>query len=177
MTTRMTYPIVFSVSFQIAAKSECSQNLETQLAESTSQNKLNREELVRFEDQVRELSSEVSVLRAQEETLKDEVRGRIVFYLWAWGSFKKYWQFLRSKSSHLCEINIFQHMGKIFCEEFPRVPLKFHTIYLAHALTEMVICKMEILRPLRFKSCFNNSSLTLAELYRMTLTHVGFIGG
>ena len=30
--------------------------------------------------------------------------------------------------------HIFQCMGKIFCVEFQRVPLKFHTIYLAHTL-------------------------------------------
>ena len=37
-------------------------------------------------------------------------------------------------------------MDKIFCVEFQRVPLKFHTKYLIHTLKEV-----EILRALKFK--------------------------
>ena len=41
--------------------------------------------------------------------------------------------------------HIFQRMGKIFCVEFQRVPLKFHTKYLTHTLKELDFA-------LRFKS-------------------------
>ena len=33
--------------------------------------------------------------------------------------------------------HIFQCMGKIFCVEFQRVPLKFHTQYLTHTLKDV----------------------------------------
>ena len=33
--------------------------------------------------------------------------------------------------------HIFQCMGKIFCVEFQRVPLKFHTKYLTHTLNDV----------------------------------------
>ena len=36
------------------------------------------------------------------------------------------------------KIHIFQCMGKIFCVEFQRVPLKFHTKYLTHTLKDMI---------------------------------------
>ena len=38
------------------------------------------------------------------------------------------------KSSLLNKLHIFQRMGKIFCVEFQRVPLKFHIKYLTHTL-------------------------------------------
>ena len=50
--------------------------------------------------------------------------------------------------------HIFQCMGKIFCVEFQRVPLKFHTKYLAHTLKETLLCNVQILRALGFKSSF-----------------------
>ena len=37
----------------------------------------------------------------------------------------------------LYENQIFQRMGKIFCVEFQRVPLQFHTKYLTHTLKEL----------------------------------------
>ena len=40
------------------------------------------------------------------------------------------------KISMLYKSNIFQCMGKIFCVEFQRVPLKFHTKYLTHTLKD-----------------------------------------
>ena len=49
---------------------------------------------------------------------------------------------------HLNKMHIFQCMGKIFCEEFIREPLKFHTKCLAHTF----VYKAEILRDLWFKS-------------------------
>ena len=42
------------------------------------------------------------------------------------------------KFSHVNKIHIFQCMGKIFCVEFQRYPLKFHTKYLNHTLKYMV---------------------------------------
>ena len=41
------------------------------------------------------------------------------------------------KISMLYKNNIFQCMGKIFCVEFQRVPLKFYTKYLAHTLKDV----------------------------------------
>ena len=41
------------------------------------------------------------------------------------------------KISMLYKIHIFQRMGKIFCVEFQRVPLKFHTKYLTHTLKDV----------------------------------------
>ena len=38
------------------------------------------------------------------------------------------------KISMLYKNHIFQCMGKIFCVEFQRVPLKFNTKYLSHTL-------------------------------------------
>ena len=45
-------------------------------------------------------------------------------------------------------------MGKIFCVEFQRYHLKFHTNYLAHTLKDMFLYNIEILRALRFKSWY-----------------------
>ena len=44
--------------------------------------------------------------------------------------------FQKLKISPLYKIFIFQCMGKIFCVEFQRVPLKFHTKYLVHTLKD-----------------------------------------
>ena len=38
--------------------------------------------------------------------------------------------------SILDKIHIFQCMGNLFCVEFQRVPLKFHTKYLTHTLKD-----------------------------------------
>ena len=44
-------------------------------------------------------------------------------------------------------------MGKIFCVEFQRVPLKFHTKYRTHKLKDaFFLYNFEILRALKFKS-------------------------
>ena len=42
------------------------------------------------------------------------------------------------KSSLLNKLHIFQWMGKIFCVELQRVPLKFHTKYLTHTLKDTI---------------------------------------
>ena len=51
------------------------------------------------------------------------------------GHFKNAYELLNLRAlkiSMLYKNRIFQCMGKIFCVEFQRVPLKFHTIYLTH---------------------------------------------
>ena len=40
------------------------------------------------------------------------------------------------------KIHNFQCMGKIFCVEFQRYPLKFHTKYLAHTLKDMIFIQL-----------------------------------
>ena len=42
------------------------------------------------------------------------------------------------KFSYLNKIHIFQCLGKIFCVEFQRVPLKFHSKYLTHTLRDTI---------------------------------------
>ena len=71
------------------------------------------------------------------------------------GRFKNTYELLNLRAlkfSYVNKIHIFQCMGKIFCVEFQRYPLKFHTKYLTHTLKDMILYNMEILRALRFKS-------------------------
>ena len=66
-----------------------------------------------------------------------------VLTLWfpsAGGRFKEAYELLNLRAlkfSVLYEMYIFQCMGKIFCVEFQRVPLKFHTKYLTHTLKDV----------------------------------------
>ena len=56
------------------------------------------------------------------------------------GHFKNTYELLdlrALKISKLHKNHIFQCMGKIFCVEFQRVPLKFHTKYLTHTLKDV----------------------------------------
>ena len=56
------------------------------------------------------------------------------------GRFKNTYELLSlraPKISKLYKNHIFQCMGKIFCVEFQRVPLKFHTKYLTHTLKDV----------------------------------------
>ena len=56
------------------------------------------------------------------------------------GRFKNAYELLNLralKMSMLHKNHIFQCMGKIFCVEFQRVPLKFHTKYLTHTLKDV----------------------------------------
>ena len=56
------------------------------------------------------------------------------------GRFKNTYELLNLKAlkiSKLHKNHIFQCMGKIFCVEFQRVPLKFHTKYLTHTLKDV----------------------------------------
>ena len=43
------------------------------------------------------------------------------------------------KFSPVNKIHIFQCMGKIFCVEFQRIPLKFYTKYFIHTLKDMIL--------------------------------------
>ena len=52
------------------------------------------------------------------------------------------------KISHLYKNCIFQCMGMIFCVEFERYPLKFHTKYLTHTLKDV-----DFIHWWKFKSC------------------------
>ena len=52
------------------------------------------------------------------------------------------------------KIYIFHCMGKIFCVEFQRYPLQFHTKYLTRTLKIWFFYNSEILRALRFKSSY-----------------------
>ena len=56
------------------------------------------------------------------------------------GRFKNAYELLNLRALKipmLYKNRIFQCMGKIFCVEFQRVPLKFHTKYLAHTLKDV----------------------------------------
>ena len=56
------------------------------------------------------------------------------------GHFKNAYELLNLRAlkiSMLYKNHIFQCMGKIFCVEFQRVPLKFHTKYLSHTLKDV----------------------------------------
>ena len=57
------------------------------------------------------------------------------------GHFKNTYELLNPRAlkiSMLYTNRIFQCMGKIFCVEFQRFPLKFHTKYLIHRLKDMI---------------------------------------
>ena len=59
---------------------------------------------------------------------------------WTGGRFKNTYELLNLRAlkiSKLHKNHIFQCMGKIFCVEFQRVPLKFHTKYLTHTLKDV----------------------------------------
>ena len=61
--------------------------------------------------------------------------------LLAWGHFKKANELLNLRTlkfSHVNKMHIFQCMVKIFCVEFQREPLKFHTKYLTHTLKDAI---------------------------------------
>ena len=56
------------------------------------------------------------------------------------GRFKNTYELLNLRALKISKLHknyIFQCMGKIFCVEFQRVPLKFHTKYLTHTLKDV----------------------------------------
>ena len=59
----------------------------------------------------------------------------------AGGRFKKTYELLNLRALKISPVNkihIFQCMSKIFCVEFQRYPLKFHTKYLTHTLKDTI---------------------------------------
>ena len=63
-----------------------------------------------------------------------------VCFISSGGRFKNTYELLNLRAlkiSKLHKNHIFQCMGKIFCVEFQRVPLKFHTKYLTHTLKDV----------------------------------------
>ena len=63
-----------------------------------------------------------------------------IWCLGTWGHFKNTYELLNVRSlkiSTLYKTCIFKCMGKIFCMEFQRYPLKFHTKYLTHTLKDV----------------------------------------
>ena len=71
------------------------------------------------------------------------------------GHFKNTYELLNLRAlkiSMLHKNHIFQRMGQIFCVEFRRVPLKFHTKYLTHILKDTIFTQRGNFRALRFKS-------------------------
>ena len=57
------------------------------------------------------------------------------------GAFQNTYELLNLRAlkfSHMKKIHIFQCMCQIFCVEFQRYPLKFHTKYLTHTLKDMI---------------------------------------
>ena len=72
-----------------------------------------------------------------------------------WGRFKNAYKLINLRAvkfSLLNKLYIFQCMGKIFCVEFQRVPLKFHTQYFTHTLKDIILYNVENLSTFRFKS-------------------------
>ena len=66
--------------------------------------------------------------------------GQCSLWQWSWGCFKNTYELLNLRAlkiSILYKKNFFQYMGKIFCVEFQRVPLKFHTKYFTQTLTDV----------------------------------------
>ena len=62
-------------------------------------------------------------------------------YRWPGGRFKNTYELLNLRALKFSPVNkshIFQCLGKIFCVEFQRYPLKFHTKYLTHTLKDMI---------------------------------------
>ena len=70
-----------------------------------------------------------------------ETCARFCFALFGSGRhFKNAYELLNLRAlkiSMLYKNNIFQCMGTIFCVEFQRVPLEFHTKYLTHTLKDV----------------------------------------
>ena len=59
------------------------------------------------------------------------------------------------KSSLLNKLQIFQCIGKIFCVEFQRVPLKFHTKYLTYTVKDTIFIQCSTFKiALRFTSLY-----------------------
>ena len=67
--------------------------------------------------------------------------GDKLMHEWTGGRFKNTYELLNLRAlkySRVNKIHIFQCMGKIFCVEFQRYPLKFHTKNLTHTVKDMI---------------------------------------
>ena len=74
----------------------------------------------------------------------------LLLVLYFWGRFKNAYELLNLRAlkiSMLYKNHIFQCMSMIFCVEFQRVPLKFHTKYHTHTLKDV-----DFIRRWQFKS-------------------------
>ena len=108
------------------------------------------------------------------------------------GPFKNTYELLNLRAlqfSLVNKIHIFQCMGKIFCMEFQRYPLKFHTKYLTHWNSIQNIWPIywkiwflynsDILRAPRFKSSYIFLKRSPEQLHRKQnspgLTHWGWV--
>ena len=78
-----------------------------------------------------------------------------------WGRLKNAYELLNLtalKISMLYKNHIFQCMGKIFCVEFQKVPLKFHTRYLTHTLKDV-----DFIHRWKFKSSYIYELISVFE--------------
>ena len=76
--------------------------------------------------------------------------------------FKKAYKILNLRALKFSPVNkmhIFQCMGKIFCVEFQRFPLKFHTKYLTHTLKYTIF-----IRHWNFKSSWIEELISVFEM-------------
>ena len=74
-----------------------------------------------------------------------------------WGRFKNTYELLNLRAlkySSVNKIHIFQCMGEIFCVEFQRYPLKFHTKYQTHTLKDIIFIQYWNFKALRFMSSY-----------------------
>ena len=68
------------------------------------------------------------------------------------------------KYSHVNEMHIFQCMGKRFCVQFQRVPLKFHTKYLTHILNDTIFIQHW------YRKCFWSTPRVTFEFHNDVMT-------
>ena len=61
------------------------------------------------------------------------------------------------KSSLRSKLHSFQCVGKLFCVEFQRIPLKFHTKYLAHTLKDTIFIHIKMFSDLQSRVRFSNA--------------------
>ena len=85
----------------------------------------------------------IIVIAIRRLSQRDNQISRIPCLAWVTyeGRFKNTYELLNQRALKISPVNkihIFQCMGKIFCVEFQRHPLKFHTKYLSHTLKDTI---------------------------------------
>ena len=70
------------------------------------------------------------------------------------------------KFSPANKIYIFQCMGKIFCAEFQRYPLKFHTKNVTHTLKDMILKHWNFKRPPTSQTSGNSPVLSVLDWWK-----------